>query len=136
MPAQHALTTVTLRSLLSSTPEQDLLSRLPVGVVVVDRCYHIQTINSAAQRLLSIRGATLGEDLIHLAHIVPAAPLRAAIDAAFGGAAPRTLDEVVTVDPATAEERYLQISCYPRTGVQQDEPAAAVMILVKIGRAS
>ena len=95
MPAQHALTTVTLRSLLSSTPEQDLLSRLPVGVVVVDRCYHIQTINSAAQRLLSIYGAALGEDLIHLAQTVPGAPLRAAIDAAIEGAAPTSLDEAI-----------------------------------------
>src|SRR5437764_260027 len=113
-----------------STPEVDILSQLPVGVVVVDRRYDIQTINSAAQRLLSIYGAALGEDLIHLAQTVPAAPLRAAIDAAFEGAAPSSIDEVVTVDPATAEERSIQISCYPRTGAQEDEPVTAVMILV------
>jgi two-component system, chemotaxis family, CheB/CheR fusion protein len=115
---------------LFSTPEEDILSQLPVGVVVVDRRYDIQTINSAAQRLLSIYGAALREDLIHLAQTVPAAPLRAAIDAAFEGAAPSSIDEVVTVDPATAEERYIQITCYPRTGAQEDEPVAAVMIVV------
>jgi two-component system, chemotaxis family, CheB/CheR fusion protein len=115
---------------LFSTPEEDILSQLPVGVVVVDRRYDIQTINSAAQRLLSIYGAALGEDLIHLAQTVPAAPLRAAIDAAFEGAAPRSIDDVVTVDPATAEERSIQITRYSRPGAQEDEPVAAVMIVV------
>jgi two-component system CheB/CheR fusion protein len=118
------------RDPLFHTQEQDILSQLPVGVVVVDRHYDIQAINSAAERLLSIYTAALWEDLIHLVQSVPAAPLRAAIDAAFDRASPSSLDEVVMMDPATAEERYVQISCYPRTGTRQDEPVASVMVLV------
>jgi two-component system, chemotaxis family, CheB/CheR fusion protein len=56
---------------LRRDPVESLLNRLPVGVMLVDRRYDIQRINSAGRRLLSIRGAAVGEDLLHAAHGVP-----------------------------------------------------------------
>src|SRR5262249_57966656 len=44
---------------------------IPLGVVVVDRRYDVQTINSAALRLLGIYKAAQGEDLIHLTRSIP-----------------------------------------------------------------
>ena len=46
---------------------ESLLLHLPVGVVVVDRRYDIQSINAAARRLLGIHGTAIGEDFVHLA---------------------------------------------------------------------
>ena len=51
--------------------------------MIVDRRYHIQTINSAALRLLDIYRPAIGEDLVHVAERVPAQRLRRVIDAVF-----------------------------------------------------
>jgi len=40
---------------------------LPAGIVIVDRRYAIRFINASARELLSIHGAAIGEDLVHLA---------------------------------------------------------------------
>lgn len=106
---------------------------LPAGVVVVDRHYDIQIINSAAMRLLDIFTDPLGEDLIHLARSIPSAAFKRAIDAAFRGelrplepeplVSPRqptgpfgVLEGVVTVDTLLGEQRSLQFTCYPFIG--------------------
>ena len=83
----------------------NILLDLPVGVVVVDRHYDIQTINSAAHQLLGIYQPAIGEDLIHLAQSVPTTPLRAAIDAAFRVApAAQSLVSVAQADLAVNDE--------------------------------
>ncbi len=99
----------------------NLVLDLPIGVVVVNRQYDIETINAAAHRLLGISPlAAVGNDLIHLAASVPPALLRAVIDAAFRATSPATIDpasldmHVITVQTALGEQRDLQIACYPR----------------------
>jgi nitrogen fixation/metabolism regulation signal transduction histidine kinase len=67
----------------SRTTDEDLVNQLPVGVVVVDRRYDIQDLNAAARSLLSIRGAAVGEDLLHAVQGIPYAEVRNAIDSAF-----------------------------------------------------
>jgi two-component system CheB/CheR fusion protein len=62
-----------------------LLDELTVGVVTVDRGYNIRAINIAARRLLGVRSAALGDDLIHRLAPPLSTELRAAIDAALGG---------------------------------------------------
>jgi two-component system CheB/CheR fusion protein len=104
-----------------------------MGVVVVDRRYDIQLLNNAARRLLGLHGMAIGEDLIHLLRGVPAAKLRAAIDAAFQPGAPRSEDastvgtpsveQILAVETPTGEARYLQIACYPHT-TEAPEPDA------------
>ncbi|HEX6123144.1 MAG TPA: CheR family methyltransferase, partial [Ktedonobacterales bacterium] len=74
---------------------ETLLLNLPVGVVVVDRRYDIQTINAAARSLLAIFGQAVGEDLIHLARSAPSEPLRAAIDQAFAQGTQTCVEEFI-----------------------------------------
>ncbi len=94
--------------------DEDLINRLPVGVVVVDRRYDIQSINAAARRLLSIRGAAVGEDLLHsLQDDVPYTEIRKAIDSAFRDGISTTGE--FSVDEATSQiSRYLQLVCNPQ----------------------
>lgn len=108
---------------------------LPIGVVVINREYDVQVINSAAYRLLDISRAATGKDLLHLALRVPTAPLRATIDAAFQTAPqfPDAKTEVI-VETTHVEPRALRITCLPQFG---DSPASgekhaaeSVMLLI------
>jgi len=96
-----------------ATAERFLL-RLPIGIVVVDRRYDIQMINSAARLYLSIHSAAIGEDLIHIAQGIPQQRLRTAVDTAFRTGAPSVLEEVEVEDVTSTEPRYLQIACHPQ----------------------
>ena len=108
-----------------------LLLRLPVGVVVVDRRYDIQMVNSAARRLLSIHGQAIGEDLIHIEQGVPQIRLREAIDSVFRTGAPAIVDEVA-VEALTAEEpRYLNITCQPQISEGEQRPPETVIVVVQ-----
>ena len=93
----------------SAESEAALLRALPIGVVVVDRRYDIQSINNSARRLLGIHGPALGEDLIHLTERLPAPGLRAAIDAALAGSFEQTLQ--LRVETPQGEQRSLQLTC-------------------------
>ena len=88
--------------------EENLLNQLPVGLIVLDRHYDIQVINSAARNLLSIRGAAVGEDLLHALQEVPYAEVRNTIDSAFReGVSTRaefSIDEVTTGERRQIEE--------------------------------
>ena len=116
--------------------DENLVNHLPVGVVVVDRRYDMRTINAAARRLLSIRGAAVGEDLLHaLQEEAPYAEIRNAIDSSFrDGVA--TTGEFSVEEATTGERRYLQLICHP--GREDDTQAETVTIVVndvtEIGR--
>lgn len=107
----------------------ELIQQLPVGIVIVDRRYDIQHINGAARRLLGVHGLTAGEDLIHLVASVSTTDLRGAIDAAFRDEVPASLEEVATAELGMGQQRYLQITCMPRTDASGGRPPT-VMILV------
>ncbi|MGI8586984.1 MAG: chemotaxis protein CheB [Chloroflexia bacterium] len=107
-----------------------LLLQLPIGVVVVDRRYDIQEINSAARRLLSIHSAALGEDFVHLAGYLSSPALRGAIDSTFQTATPTVLAEVLVPHVLTGEATYLQITAYPQRDGADADPVEAVLLLV------
>ncbi len=109
---------------------EGVLSGFPLGAAVVDRRYDVRAINDAALDLLSIHQAAVGEDIIHLAQGVPSASLRAAIDAAFDGASPASVDEAVRLDAATGEIRYIRIACYPHDVATEGGSVTFVMVLV------
>jgi two-component system CheB/CheR fusion protein len=114
----------------TGTEAAALLRHLPVGVVVVDRHYDIQSINTAAQRLLAIPGPALGEDLIHLLDRLPAPRLRPALDAVLAGGEARTL--IVEVETLQGSQRLLQLTFYGQSP-GDDDPAPdelRVVILV------
>lgn len=113
--------------------QEDPLVRLPVGVVVIDRRYDIQSVNAAARRLLSIGDPAVGEDLLHLVRGAHYADLRAAIDTAFREARSTEVTDFDIEDLTTGEYRYLQMVCYPRRDTEealQDSPGTSVMIAI------
>src|SRR4051812_48481324 len=72
------------RQTLAERADQVLL-RLPVGVVVLARDYDIQLINTAARQQLAIHGTAVGEDFVHVAREIPSPALRTGIDRARVG---------------------------------------------------
>lgn len=111
--------------------EEKLLSQLPVGVVVVDQRYDIQSINAAARRMFSIHGPALGEDMIHLVRGIPPVALREAVDNAIHSGEPRVIDEVEVESVASAEERVLRITCLPQTEEGERTLVKSVMVVIE-----
>lgn len=107
-----------------------LVFNLPVGVVVVDRRYDIQIINSLAHALLGIHRSSHGEDLLHLVDNVPTKPLRALIDAAFRGVEPPATGQTLPMDDEAGTQRWLQIIGYPQQFEADDGPISSVLLLV------
>ena len=135
-PEPPRLPRETQRTRTAAETEAVLLRALPVGVILVDRHYDIQSINSTARRLLGIHSAALGEDLVHLVENLPVPGLRAAIDAAFGHA-PASQSMLAPFEATDGVRRYLRISCAarPRPGAAADDEGSAgsgesVLVLV------
>ncbi|HEV2743894.1 MAG TPA: CheR family methyltransferase, partial [Rubrobacter sp.] len=110
------------------TTDESLVNRLPVGVVVVDRRYDILDLNAAARTLLSIRGAAVGEDLLHAVQGIPYAEVRNAIDSAFRDGVSTTGE--FSIEEATGEPRYLRLTCHPQRGGDRKGLAETVAIVV------
>src|SRR5215213_6239637 len=104
-----------------------LLDRLSTGTLMVDRAYHIRTINQSARHLLGIHTTAIGEDLIHRMDPVLAGPLRVAIDAALRGEPSTAVYHVP--DPVTDDDgRDLLIAI--RSLVEEDRPAQELVLEV------
>jgi two-component system CheB/CheR fusion protein len=75
------------RDAMRHGPERpdDLLLKLPVGLIVIDQDYDISFVNAMARRLLGIHGPAVGHDFVHLAHQLPSEELREAVAAAMDG---------------------------------------------------
>ena len=112
----------------SRMADEGLVNQLPVGVVIVDRRYDIQDLNAAARTLLSIRGAAVGEDLLHAVQGIPYAEVRSAIDSAFREGVSTTGE--FSVEEASGEPRYLKLACYPQRGEDRKGLAETVAIVV------
>ena len=89
---------------------EQVLLELPIGVVVVDRSYDIQTINAVARRLLGIHTPALGDDIIHLAHRAFSEPLRDIIEAALQGEEPKLLHELTSLPDTPGETRFFELT--------------------------
>src|SRR5215469_1955254 len=108
----------------------NLVFNLPIGVVVVDRRYDVQIINSLAHQLLEIHRSAVGEDLLHLAEQLPTRPLRAVIDTALRGEVPPPASAVLPLETEPDKQRYLQILGYPHQLEGEDGPIASVLLLI------
>ena len=110
----------------------DLLLRLPVGVVVIDPSYDISFVNAAARRLLGIHGPALGADFVHLAHRLPSDELRAAVAAATAGQP----DVVTRALPIESDEggdtTHVQLILQPRRQDGRDGVASVVITVVDV----
>ncbi len=89
---------------------EHVLFELPVGVVVVDRRYDIQTINTSARRLLGIHGSAIGEDLIHQASNELSGSLRQVVDQAFTGEIATVVLGVNSVPDTPGETRWFEFA--------------------------
>ena len=107
----------------------NLLLKLPVGVVMVDSHFDIVEINAAARRLLSIHTVAIGEDFVHLAQNIPPRELGAAITRSIREQIVSSIDPVEIPQLITGEATFLQLCCYPQPGsnlVEQTEVGKGV----------
>ena len=91
---------------------EDVMRRLPVGVVIVNRDYDVEVLNSAARELLGIHGVAIGQDLIHLVPAGSPRPPCAARSTRCWTGLPRTCPRQSS--PARrlpARPRHLRLSC-------------------------
>lgn len=134
---RHAVRANALPRTSETSPRWSLTDRLgaflfdsPIGIVVVDRNYDIQTINQSARTGLGIHGQGIGEDLIHLASDVPALELKNAVDSAFRSEMPTGDEEFEVFDKATNESRFVQLSCYPDKSAGEDGRIERVLLTI------
>lgn len=111
-----------------SLANNDFLLGFPFGIVVVNRSYDIQAINSAARNLLSIHTAAIGEDLIHTARDLPYDEIRETIDSAFLDGAHSVVSEFSVDDVAASEPRYINLTCYP---LGDKKPTELVTVVIE-----
>ncbi len=71
-----------------------LLRFLPIGLVVINRSYHVLTANGAARRLLGMRDVINEQDFLHAVRGIPYSEVRSAIDTLFRERSTVTLPEV------------------------------------------
>jgi len=107
-----------------------LVFNLPIGVVVVDRRYDVQIINSLAHQLLEIHRSAIGEDLLHLAERVPTKPLRAIIDGALHNETQPPTQGTLPIETEAGPERFLHVVGYPHQFEGDDGPVASVLLLI------
>jgi two-component system CheB/CheR fusion protein len=87
-----------------------LLRFLPVGVVVIDRSYHVLTANGTARRFLGLRDITNEQDFLHAVRGIPYTEVRNAIDAVFRERNTITLPEVELGTSIGGNGRFMCLS--------------------------
>ncbi len=103
-----------------------LLRVLPVGIVIIDRNYHILTANGVARRLLSLRDMSVDQDFLHAVRGIPYTVIRTAIDTVFRERSVVSLSEVEMEIASGGSGRFLSLSM---TLIQLETNAPEVAIL-------
>jgi two-component system, chemotaxis family, CheB/CheR fusion protein len=118
-------------SAASRTAGEDLLNRLPVGVVVVARNYAIEAINTAARRMLTIPGVGVGQDFLHAMQEAPYAEVRKTIDEAFKEGTTTQTEEFAVEEATPGEPSYLRLTCHPRRAEVEGQQVESVLVVVE-----
>ena len=87
-----------------------LLRFLPIGVLVIDRNYHILTANGVARRLLGLRDVGTEQDFLHAVRGIPYTLTRNAIDSMFRERTAVSLSEVELEAAAGGNGRFVNLS--------------------------
>src|SRR5919201_298762 len=90
-----------------------VLRSLPIGAVIIDRSYHIVSINPMARRLLGIREVANDQDFLHTVRGTPYLEVRNAIDTAFRERSQQVLPELELDETLAGEQRYLHMTVAP-----------------------
>lgn len=89
---------------------ETMLRHFTAGVVIIDRAYHILTINAAARRMLGIRDLAYDQDFLHTVKGLPYQDVRAAIDLAFREHSTTTLRDLELDQIAAGSGRYIDFT--------------------------
>ncbi|HEX6556034.1 MAG TPA: ATP-binding protein, partial [Ktedonobacteraceae bacterium] len=108
-----------------------LLRFLPIGVVVIDRSYHILTANSTARRLLGLRDASTEQDFLHAIRGIPYTEVRNAIDAVFRERNVITLPEVELAITTGGNGRFIYLSIAIMQ-LETDTPELAILSVTDV----
>ncbi|HJT55702.1 MAG TPA: CheR family methyltransferase [Ktedonobacteraceae bacterium] len=87
-----------------------LLRFLPIGVVVIDRSYHVLSANNSARRLLGLRDTTNRQDFLHSVRGIPYLEVRTAIDTVFRERNTVTLSEIGLDNVMGGNGRFVSLS--------------------------
>ncbi len=90
-----------------------LLRFLPIGVVVIDRAYHVLTANGMARRLLGLRDIANEQDFLHAVRGIPYATVRTAIDSVFRERNTVSLQDVELDVSGGGNGRFIFLSIAP-----------------------
>jgi two-component system, chemotaxis family, CheB/CheR fusion protein len=87
-----------------------LLRYLPVGIVVIDRSYHVLTANGTARRLLGLRDIAIEQDFLHAVRGIPYTTVRSGIDSVFRERNAVTLPELELDMSSGGNGRFISVS--------------------------
>jgi two-component system CheB/CheR fusion protein len=107
-----------------------VIFNLPIGIVIVDRRYDVQSINQAAYDLLSIERSAIGEDLLHLAEHVDTRTLRQLIDTTLRAESEMPIEGVIAVGSDVGASHYLQVKGYTYTFDADAESATNAFLMI------
>jgi two-component system CheB/CheR fusion protein len=104
---------------------ETVLRHTNIAIVIIDRSYHIVTINASARRLLGVLEMAYDHDFLHSVRGLPYQEVRHAIDTVFREHSTVTLPEL-ELDQAESTGRYVNFSVM-RMQVEQGAPELAVI---------
>ena len=105
---------------------ETILRYTNVAVVIIDRMYHIVTINAQAKRLLGIREPAHDQDFLHSVRGLPYQEVRQAIDTAFREHTTITVGELKLDHPVDGTGQYINLTIMV-IQVDQGGPELAVL---------
>ncbi|HEX5241234.1 MAG TPA: CheR family methyltransferase, partial [Candidatus Limnocylindrales bacterium] len=111
-------------------PAERLVLRLPIGIVVADRSYDIQSINATARRLLSIHGPAIGDDVVHLVGGELGNAIKASIDLVHRDETPEPIVRQRSyVVGEEQETRSIEISASAARGGDDQQSDSIVLVI-------
>ncbi len=105
-----------------------LLRFLPIGVVIINRTYHILATNSSARRLLSLHDIVGDQDFLHTVRGIPYHETRSAIDTVFRERNFVTLPEVELESSSGGNGRFISLSI----ALMQMEPGLPELAVISV----
>jgi two-component system CheB/CheR fusion protein len=103
-----------------------LLRALPIGLVVIDRAYHVLTANGIARRWLGMRTTPDEVDFFHTVPSLPSNTVRNALETAFRERETITLPEVELDVLAGGHVRFVSLSIAP---IYLDTPLTELAVI-------
>lgn len=89
---------------------ETMLRYTNVAIVIIDRLYHIMTINAAARRMLGIRDIAYDQDFLHSVKGLPYHDVRRAIDTAFREHSTISVSDLELDQSVEGTGRYISLS--------------------------